>query len=79
MLTHRSTNGSFGDSPGKVSFVSFAGQQRSNIVAVSVEADLTNDTNVSMVFCGPHLSLPFHFVCGPGEGGATKNMESKRV
>ena len=25
--------------------------------------------SVLMVFCGPHLPLPFHFVCGPSSPG----------
>ena len=39
---------------------------------------LTAQLSVLMVFCGPHLPLAFHFVCGPGGGGAANKMEGKR-
>ena len=30
-----------------------------------------------MVFCGPHLSLAFQFVCGPGGGGSANKLEGR--
>ena len=42
------------------------------------EALLTAQMSVLMVFCGPHLPLAFHFVCGSSFPRTAKKMEGKR-